>query len=143
MAFFRDRIAAAAAPPGKNPDRILILDAHTLDVVGSFALEMPLVGRIGGAMASPDGSKLYVQQSSQYVKTVLQVLDSVTLQVLKRIEPPTSTFQGGGGDFGDFDEQSRIAYLGGFCSIYKVHLDTTAVQISGLTECGESRPLRG
>ena len=44
--------------------------------------------------------------------------------MLKRIEPPTATFQGGDGDFGDFDEQRRVAYLGGFCSIYKVHMDT-------------------
>jgi len=124
VTFFRDRIAAAAYAPGKSPDRILILDAHTLDVVDSFTLELSLVGRIGGATASPDGSKLYVQQSLQYVKTILQVLDSSTLRVLKRHEPPTLTFQGGDGDFGAFDEQSRIAYLGGFCSIYKVHLDT-------------------
>jgi len=124
VAFFRDRIAAAAYPPGKSPDRILILDAHTLDVVGSFALEMPLVGRIGGAMASPDGCKLYVQQGITGQRAILQVLDSSTLRVLKRIEPPTTYFQGGDGDFGAFDEQSRIAYLGGFNSIYKVHLDT-------------------
>ena len=124
VTFFRDRIAAAARPPGKSPDRILILDAHTLDVVGSFALEMPLVGRLGGAMASPDGSKLYVQQGINAERTILQVLDSSTLRVLKRIEPPTTHFQGGDGDFGAFDEQSRIAYLGGFNSIYKVHLDT-------------------
>jgi uncharacterized protein (TIGR03437 family) len=124
VSFFRDRIAAAAYLPGRSPDRVLILDAHTLDVVDSFALELTLIGRIGGALASPDGSKLYVQQGIQYQKTILQVLDSSTLRVLNRIEPPTATFQGGDGDLGAFDEQSRIAYLSGFCSIYKIHMDT-------------------
>jgi uncharacterized protein (TIGR03437 family) len=124
ITFFRDRLAGAASLPGKSPDRILSLDAHTLDVVGSFALEMPLVGRIGGGIASPDGSKLYVQQGITAARTILQVLDSSTLQVLKRFEPPTTAFQGGDGDLGAFDEQSRIAYLAGFNSIYKVHLDT-------------------
>jgi len=124
ITFFRGRIAAAAYQPGKDPDRILILDAHTLDVVGSFALEMPLASG-GGVIASPDGSKLYVQQGVYGERTILQVLDSSTLQVLQRIEPPTTAFQGGcGGNQGAFDEQSRIAYLAGFCSIYVVQLDT-------------------
>jgi uncharacterized protein (TIGR03437 family) len=124
VTFFRDRLAGAAYLPGRSPDRILILDARTLDAVDSFPLEMPLIGRIGGATASPDGSKLYVLQGFQYVRTILQVLDSSSLRVLARIELPTATFQGGDGDFGAFDEQNRIAYLGGFCSVYKVHLDT-------------------
>ena len=124
LAFFQDRIAAVAQPSGKDPDRILILDASTLDIVGSFMMEAPLVSRIASAMPSPDGSKLYVQQGIYAARTILQVLDSSTLRVLKRIEPPTSAFQGGCGDFCTFDEQNRIAYLSGFNSIYKVHLDT-------------------
>ncbi|MDP2997593.1 MAG: hypothetical protein Q8N47_08895 [Bryobacterales bacterium] len=123
MTIFRDKIAVAAFLPGRDPDRMLILDARTLDVLNSFRLELPLVGRVGCAVASPDGSKLYVQQGFGSEKTVLQVLDSATLRVRKRIEPPT-TFEGGSGDFGDFDEQKRIAYLCGFASVYKVHMDS-------------------
>jgi uncharacterized protein (TIGR03437 family) len=122
--FFRDKIAAAAGPVGGNPDRLLILDARTLDVVGTFPLELPLVARAGGAVASPDGSKLYLQQGVFGQRTIVQVLDSATLRVLKRFEPPTTSHQGGDGDVGDFDEQKRIAYLGGFNSVYKVHMDT-------------------
>ncbi len=124
MTFFRDRIAAAAAPPGGDPDRMLILDARTLDVLSTFRLELPLVNRRGCALASPDGSKLYVQQGIFAQKTILLVLDSATLRVRKRIEPPTTAFQGGDGEVGDFDEQKRIAYLGGFNSVYKVHMDS-------------------
>jgi uncharacterized protein (TIGR03437 family) len=124
LTFFRDKIAAGAGPIGGDPDRMLILDARTLDILSTFQLELPLVGRWGCAVASPDGSKLYLQQGTFAQKTILQVLDSATLRVLKRIEPPTTAFQGGDGDTGDFDEQNRIAYLGGFNSIYKVHMDT-------------------
>jgi uncharacterized protein (TIGR03437 family) len=124
MTFFRDKIAAGAGPLGGVPDRMVILDARTLDVLSTFKLELPLVNRWGCAVASPDGSKLYVQQGIFGQKTILQVLDSATLRVLKRIEPPTTVSQGGDGDVGDFDEQKRIAYLGGFSSVYKVHMDT-------------------
>ena len=124
LTFFRDKIAAGAGPIGGDPDRMLILDARTLDILSTFQLELPLVGRWGCAVASPDGSKLYLQQGTFAQKTILQVLDSATLRVLKRIEPPTTAFQGGDGDTGDFDEQNRIAYLGGFNSIYKVHMDS-------------------
>jgi uncharacterized protein (TIGR03437 family) len=124
MTFFRDKIAVAAFRQDGDPDRMLILDARTLDVLNTFRLELPLVGRVGCAVASPDGSKLYVQQGIFFEKTVLQVLDSATLRVRKRIEPPTTSHQGGDGDFGDFDEQKRIAYLGGFNSVYKVHMDS-------------------
>jgi uncharacterized protein (TIGR03437 family) len=144
VTFFRDRIAGAANLPGKDSDRILILDARTLDFVDSFPLEMSLASG-GGVKASPDGSKLYVQYGFQNVRAVLLVLDSSTLRVLNRIEPPTATFYGGaGGNRGAFDEQNRIAYLDGFCSIYKVHLDTN--QFLGMinnydvyTEMGRAR----
>jgi uncharacterized protein (TIGR03437 family) len=120
-AFFRDKIAAPAGPIGGDPDRVLILDARTLDVLNTFRLEYPMASG-GGCTASPDGSKLYVQQGIYVEKTILQVLDSDTLRVRKRIEP---TQDGGpGGAVGAFDEQKRIAYLGGFNCIYKVHMDT-------------------
>ncbi|MBI5086863.1 MAG: hypothetical protein HZB13_19985 [Acidobacteria bacterium] len=124
LRFFRDKIAAAAGPVGGDLDRMLILDARTLDVLGTFRFELPLVGRRGCAVASPDGSKLYVQQGVYREKTILQVLDSETLRVRKRIEPPTTSEEGGDGEVGEFDEQRRIAYLGGNRSIYKVHMDT-------------------
>lgn len=124
VTFFRGKIAAAAALPGKDPDRIVVLDAATLELTGTFPLELPLVGRIGGATASPDGSKLYVQQGIFYQTTILQILDSATLSPLRRHELSTSVFSGGAGDYGAFDEERRIAYLGGFCSVYMVHMDT-------------------
>lgn len=124
VTFFRGRLAAAAALPGRDPDRIVVLDAGTLDLLGTVELESPLMGRIGGATASPDGSKLYVQHGLLFKLAVLQVLDSATLRVLKRIEPPTAVGYGGDGDFGAFDEVGRIAYLGGSASVYRVHMDT-------------------
>ncbi|HSW51582.1 MAG TPA: hypothetical protein VLH09_15455 [Bryobacteraceae bacterium] len=124
LTFFRDRIAAVAGPSGGQPDRMLILDARTFSVLDTFRFELPLQNRIGRVLASPDGSKLYVQQGIYCQRAILQVLDSATLRVLKRIEPPTTAFQGGDGETGAFDEQARIAYLGGFTSVYKVHMDT-------------------
>jgi uncharacterized protein (TIGR03437 family) len=124
LTFFRDKIAAGAGPVGRDPDRMVILDARTLDILSTFPLECPLLGRWGCAVASPDGSKLYVQQGIFAQKTILQVLDSATLRVLKRFEPPTTAFQAGAGDTADFDEQKRIAYLGGFNSVYRIHMDT-------------------
>jgi uncharacterized protein (TIGR03437 family) len=124
LTFFGDKIAAGAGPIGGIPDRMLILDARTLDIVSTFPLELPLLNRWGCAVASPDGSKLYVQQGIFAQKTILQVLDSATLRVRNRIEPATTAFQGGDGDVGEFDEQNRIAYLGGFNSVYKLHMDT-------------------
>jgi uncharacterized protein (TIGR03437 family) len=124
LTFFRDKIAAAAGPVGREPDRVLILDARTLDVLNTFRFELPPLSRVGFAVASPDGAKLYVQQGITFEKTILQVLDSDTLRVRKRIELPTSNVQGGVGDVGCFDEQKRIAYLAGFTSVYKVHMDS-------------------
>ncbi len=125
MMFFRDRIAAVAGPIGGQTDRILILDARTLDVVDTFGFELQVSAAGACVVASPDGAKLYVQQGFNYQKAILQVLDSATLRVLNRIELPATNRQGGvGSGYGDFDEQTRIAYLAGFCSIYKVHMDT-------------------
>ncbi|MBI2681244.1 MAG: hypothetical protein HYX25_09600, partial [Candidatus Solibacter usitatus] len=123
--FFRNKIAATAGPARRDPDRIVILDAGTLDILATFRLELPSVAGQAVVLVSPDGAKLYVQQGTFGERTILHVLDSATLRVLKRFEPPTTAFQGGaGGDVADFDEQKRIGYFGGFCSIYKIHMDT-------------------
>jgi uncharacterized protein (TIGR03437 family) len=123
VVFFRDKMAATSGQPGGDIDRVLLIDLRTM-TIASFKLDYPLVGVIGGVIPSPDGSKLYVQQGIALEKTQILVLDSSDLRVRKRIDVPTSAFQGGQGGVGDFDEQKRIAYLAGFNSVYKLHLDS-------------------
>ena len=144
--FYGNRMAAIDFEQGGMiAKRLLIFDADTMSVIKS--IKLPSVSYGHRVLASPDGSKLYLESGPMWgAPTVVTILDGATLDTINTISIPPAELRHGATGFleGDFDVDGRILYLLGFTSVYMINMDTD--QLIGtldLTDVFEARGKSG
>jgi DNA-binding beta-propeller fold protein YncE len=123
LTFFNDRMATITYSNNMIGNRLLLFDAENMTLLKSVYLPEEQHGN--RVVASPDGSKLYVERGPMGGPTIITIFNSSTLDIINTIEiPATERRCGATGFLGcDFDEENRILYLCGFTSIYKINMD--------------------
>jgi len=122
LTFFRDRCAAVDSLAGRPPSLVL-LDAASFRILAEAPAPQPPPT---AALASPDGSKLYLSHGSANAAGSLTILDSSTLATIATIAVPEAGISSGGSNIhsvGSFDEAHRILYFGGFTCVYVIDMD--------------------
>jgi len=124
--FFGDRMAGIDYyENGMIAKQLVIFDARTMALLKTIPLPNEPHG--DKVVASPDGSKLYIESGPMGGgTTVITVFNAATLELSSAIEiPPIDQRRGATGFLeGEFDEENRILYLLGFESVYKIDMDT-------------------
>jgi len=143
--FFGDRMATIDFREAMIARRLILFDAKTMTVLKSIDLPSEPYG--DKVIASPDGSKLYTMSGHMSgTTTKITIYDASTLEVIQTIEIPPVDQRNGATGFveGEFDEVSRILYLTGFSSIYKIDMDNDRLIGSlDLIDLYENRGVRG
>jgi len=120
LTFFDGKVAAIDYTEGAMiGKKLLLFDAKNMTLLKS--INLPYEDHGDRAIASPDGSKLYISRGPMEGTTVITILNASTLDVINTIETP----YGAAGALGHyFDETNRILYLCRFTSVFKIDMDS-------------------
>lgn len=127
--FFGNKMATIDYKPGGMiAKQLLIFNAEKMSILKAVKLPAEPFGQ--RVLASPDGSKLYLESGPMWgAPTVITILDSTTFKTLSAISIPPANLRHGGTGFldGVFDEKKRVLYLLGFTSVYMIQMDNNSL----------------